>query len=508
MTVTDTSAPRTPMPENPILLQGFAWDLHADSTHWRYLADHADLLAEAGVTSVWLPPAYKGQAGVEDVGYGVYDLYDLGEFDQKGTVPTKYGTKDEYVAAVRALHEAGMTVLADVVLNHRMGADELEEVKAVEVDPSDRHRRIGEPTTVRVWTRFTFPGRGDTYSDFTWDWHRFQGIDWDELQGRSGVWLFEGKEWHEEVTQEHGNFDYLMGADVHLTDPEVTAELLRWGQWYLETTGVDGLRLDAVKHMARAFYRSWLPALRSATLREVPAVGEYWSGEVEDLLDYLGDDPVMSMFDTPLHFHFHWTSCGRWEVDLARLFEGTLVDEMPDRAVTFVENHDTQPGQSLQSVVEPWFKTAAYALILLRRDGIPCVFWGDAFGTPETGDLPAVTELPMLMLARRRLAHGPQHDAFESPDVIGFAREGDDAHPSSGVAVVVSNRMSATQRVHVGTRHAGSTWVCLIGGHEDVVVEADGSVELAVCEDVLSVYVPQASRELLEQDWHRLTTIR
>ena len=67
---------------------------------------------------------------------------------------------------------------------------------------------------------------------------------------------------------------------------------------------------------------------------------------------------------------------------------------------------------------------------------------------------------------------------------------------------------NCSAKIYVGTRHAGSTWVCLIGGHEDVVVEADGSVELAVCEDVLSVYVPQAARELLEQDWHRLTTIR
>ena len=43
-----------------------------------------------GVTALWLPPAYKGAGGDKDVGYGVYDLYDLGEFNQKGSVPTKY----------------------------------------------------------------------------------------------------------------------------------------------------------------------------------------------------------------------------------------------------------------------------------------------------------------------------------------------------------------------------------------------------------------------------------
>ncbi len=62
------------------------------------------------------------------MGYGVYDLYDLGEFDQKGTVRTKYGTRRAYQAAIRALRRADIQVLADVVLNHRLGADDWEEV--------------------------------------------------------------------------------------------------------------------------------------------------------------------------------------------------------------------------------------------------------------------------------------------------------------------------------------------------------------------------------------------
>jgi alpha-amylase len=49
-------------------------------------------------------------------------------------------------------------------------------------------------------------------------------------------------------------------------------------------------------------------------------------------------------------------------------------------AVTFVDNHDTQPGTSLESWVEPWFKPLAYALILLRREGYPCLFHADYFG--------------------------------------------------------------------------------------------------------------------------------
>ena len=80
---------------NGTLLQGFSWYLPNDGSHWRSIADRAQHLSDLGVSAVWLPPAYKGQAGINDVGYGVYDLWDLGEFDQKGAVRTKYGTREE-----------------------------------------------------------------------------------------------------------------------------------------------------------------------------------------------------------------------------------------------------------------------------------------------------------------------------------------------------------------------------------------------------------------------------
>ena len=45
-----------------------------------------------------------------------------------------------------------------------------------------------------------------------------------------------------------------------------------------------------------------------------------------------------------------------------------------------MDNHDTQRGQALESTIEEWFKPAAYALILLREAGLPCVFYGDYYG--------------------------------------------------------------------------------------------------------------------------------
>ena len=126
---------------NGTMMQYFQWDLPADASLWKALAEDAAKLKTAGVTAVWLPPAYKGAQGKEDVGYGVYDLYDLGEFNQKGSVPTKYGTKAEYLAAIKALHDKKIQVYADIVLNHRIGADEVEQVSAEEFNAIPR--RLG-----------------------------------------------------------------------------------------------------------------------------------------------------------------------------------------------------------------------------------------------------------------------------------------------------------------------------------------------------------------------------
>jgi alpha-amylase len=70
---------------------------------------------------IWLPPAYKGASGGYSVGYDSYDLFDLGEFDQKGSIATKYGDKAQLLEAIDALKRNDIAVLLDVVVNHKMG---------------------------------------------------------------------------------------------------------------------------------------------------------------------------------------------------------------------------------------------------------------------------------------------------------------------------------------------------------------------------------------------------
>ncbi|HAI81512.1 MAG TPA: alpha-amylase, partial [Chryseobacterium sp.] len=88
----------------------------------------------------------------------------------------------------------------------------------------------------------------------------------------------------------------------------------------------------------------------------------------------------MSLFDSSLQQNFHIASKEGADYDLRKIFDETLTLLNPAFSVTVVDNHDTQPLQALEAPVEKWFKPLAYALILLRENGYPCVFYPDLFG--------------------------------------------------------------------------------------------------------------------------------
>jgi alpha-amylase len=129
---------------NGVIFQFFQWFITADGTLWSELRVRAQELASAGITAIWIPPCSKGSGGAIDVGYGQYDLFDLGEFNQHGSVPTKYGTKDELLAAINEVQDRGMHVYADVVFNHKDGADFPEDVWVQEVSWEDRNEALSD----------------------------------------------------------------------------------------------------------------------------------------------------------------------------------------------------------------------------------------------------------------------------------------------------------------------------------------------------------------------------
>lgn len=123
-----------PCPVNLTMFQGFEWYLPTDQRHWIRLTRVIPDIAALGVTSMWIPPAAKGMSP-KSAGYDTYDLYDLGEFDQKGAKHTKYGTKDELMQLVDTANKHDVGVIYDAILNHKAGADRSEEVLAIKVNP-------------------------------------------------------------------------------------------------------------------------------------------------------------------------------------------------------------------------------------------------------------------------------------------------------------------------------------------------------------------------------------
>ncbi len=478
------------MEQNSTMLQGFEWYLPEDKKHWRLITEQAEEFARMGITHIWLPPAYKAAGGAADVGYSVYDTYDLGEFDQKGSIATKYGTKDEYITAIQALQANGMKVLADIVLNHRMGADEKETVLVNIKEEKDRSAQREGEHEAEVWSKFTFPGRAGKYSDFRWNWTHFDGADWDDARRQKAILLFHGKEWDSGVDSENVNYDYLMGVDLDMGNEEVRAELERWGKWYLEITGVDGFRLDAVKHIRNTFFRDWLGKLRSETGKELPSVGEYWSPETDRLCQYIEESGrCCRLFDVPLHFQLYKASTAKGEFDMATLMNGTLCAADGAMAVTFVDNHDTQPGQALQSWVEGWFRPLAYAIVLLQKEGIPCVFWGDLYGILHDGIAP-LPELPVLLKLRQSNAWGEQHNYFDDYNVVGFTRCGDERHP--GLALLISDGAGGTKNMYVGQQYEGCRFYdALKHCGETVVIGDNGCADFRVEGGSVSVWIPQ-----------------
>lgn len=484
-------------------MQYFHWYTSPGGTLWNELSANARWLADLGITSVWLPPACKASGGGYSVGYDVYDLFDLGEFDQKGTVAVKYGTKQQYQEAIVSLRNNSIKVISDIVLNHKAGGDETEKFVAVKVDPENRKKIIGAPEEIEAYTRFTFPGRGTQYSDFIWTYQCFTGVDFNVLQNETAVYSIQqewGDDWEDMIDDEKGNYDYLMFNDIEFRNPAVRDELVKWGTWLMEQAPYDGVRLDAVKHISPKFYNEWLDRVRHETGKNIFAVGEYWApGFLHLLVKYIeATEGRMSLFDSSLQHNFHTASTMGNGYDMRQIFSETLTAVMPDKSVTLVDNHDTQPLQALEAPVEKWFKPLAYALILLRQEGIPCIFYPDLFGASykDNGNdgneyeifLDKIEELESLITLRKNVAYGIQKDYFDHANCIGWVREGDDMH--DGCVVVLSNGDAGNKTMNAGARYAGRKFKDSLNKvTQEVFADGDGNAEFYCLPGSVSVWV-------------------
>ena len=147
-------------PLDDVMMQAFYWDVPVDDqakngTWWNHLSEIASELRVAGISSLWTPIPAKGNWGIYDSGYGIYDHYDLGNYEQKGTVETRYGSRTELENMMATMHENGIKVYSDVVLNHLYGGDENFEANPIVTDYVKAGRHEPYPESDIRWKNDT-----------------------------------------------------------------------------------------------------------------------------------------------------------------------------------------------------------------------------------------------------------------------------------------------------------------------------------------------------------------
>ena len=159
--------------QNDVMMQAFYWNVPVDTANkngswWDTLRIKASSLSSAGFTGLWIPPPSKGNWGIEDMGYGLFDHYDLGNYNQKGSTETRFGSRSELNSMISTMHSNNVKVYADVILNHVYG-DEAER----EVNPAVKSYVFNEaytngsqhtpyPTNEITW-KIPNAGTGDYY---------------------------------------------------------------------------------------------------------------------------------------------------------------------------------------------------------------------------------------------------------------------------------------------------------------------------------------------------------
>ena len=107
-------------------------------------------------------------------------------------------------------------------------------------------------------------------------------------------------------------------------------------------------------------------------------------------------------------------------------------------------------------------------------------------------------QLARLLKIRERYAYGAEHLFFDDSSLVGFTREGDEEHPDSGVAVILTDKTGGRKRMYLGERFAGRLMAdALENISETVTVESDGWGTFPVKDGSVSVWVTEPAWEYL-----------
>jgi alpha-amylase len=385
-----------------VLLQGFFIDVRSTgaSSWWDHLAGQAQELGSAGFTAIWLPPPLKGASGGISSGYDPFDDYDLGSKDQKGTVATHYGTREELQRCAAMMRANGIDVYVDLVENHR--------------DGDDGHFNF-------VYKDAFGNNQGGRFPKGPIDFHPF-------------------------VPQDPGVFSdqFSFGRDLAPVNGGIPKgrcgeQLIDSADWLTRALDLQGYRLDDMKGVSTVFLTELLQAKSMAGKF---AVGEFADGNIRNLQNWANAvQHRSSSFDFPLHFTLKDMCNNGGNFPMSSLDHAGLAGIDPLGAVTFVENHDTDRGGFGGPIVRN--KLLAYAYIL-TSEGYPCVLYRDYSKDPTCFGLKP--EIDRLIWIHENVASGGTLQRWKDNDVFAYERLG-----GSHLLVGLNKDEGATRTITVET---------------------------------------------------------
>ena len=316
-------------------------DLRGLTSKLDYLNDGDDAAGEdLGVNCVWLMPVSESPS------YHGYDVTDYRKIEPD------YGTNEDFKVFVAEAHERGIKVVIDLVLNHT--------------------------SVEHPWFREAV---NDPRSEYR-DWYIWS----EEDPGYSGPW---GQTvWHSSGEEYYYGIFWEGMPDLNYRNPEVTREARDITRFWVEEMGVDGFRLDAIKHLIEdgeiqentAETHAWLREYRDSLQRlnrDVFTVGEALGTPTDVLATYYPDQLDMFFEFSVASAVLEAADTGSADLYLAAVEEAT--DLLPfQRFAPLLTNHDQDRAMSALGGDRGKARIAATALLTLP--GLPFVYYGEEIG--------------------------------------------------------------------------------------------------------------------------------
>ena len=316
-----------------VMMQAFYWNVEPKGEWYNTIYSKIEEWKINGVNRIWLPSPSKGQSGFNSKGYDPSDYFDLGEFDQHGSVETRFGSKEELKNLIDFAHQNNIEVIADIVLGHNSGG-------GLQTNPFRDN--------TQVYSLFN-EDNGNASGKFNRTNEHFHPNDIHE-QDEEALFFAETDLCHDQPYVQ----DWLWKRDDSYAE-------------FLKDFGFDGWRFDYVKSFSPEVVKAWNEKVSGFS------VGENFDGNPQVLEKWV-EESGSAAIDVACFYKLE-EAFDRFQ-NLNYLNEGMLNKTYPDLADTFTANHDTEKDENPDNRISLANKLKAYAYIL-THDGYPCIFYSD-----------------------------------------------------------------------------------------------------------------------------------